>query len=375
VQPFGPSGSGTEPGAAAAQGASAQEGSVQGAQSPHPEARENGGVRRGPPGSGRFSLLLVEDDPAQAHALRELLGRRFEVQWAGDGETALQRARAEPPDLVLMDRYLPGLDGLGVFEALRRDARTEDVPVIFVSGDRDEGTVVRCLEMGAADYVHKPASPRELLARVDRSLRQVRQRRALQVLAQTDALTGLANFRSLLARMEDEFKRARRYHHPLAMVMLDLDHLKEINDRWGHDVGNRAILALARHLRVNLREVDFAARFGGDEFVILLPHQTAPEAAVFAERVRAGLRELRVPVASGAAEALVPSMSVGVAEHSEAAPKAGPEALLKAADEALYRAKAAGRDRLVLHRSVEALAVHGQAPDEARAASGAETRH
>ncbi|MCI0573653.1 MAG: diguanylate cyclase [Myxococcaceae bacterium] len=305
----------------------------------------------GPKGSGpggRFRVLLAEDDGVQALALQEYLGLRFRVAWVEDGEAALRSAKDAVPDLILMDLFLPGLDGVRVFEALKRDARTADIPVIFLSGDQDEGTVVRCLELGAADYVHKPAPPRELVARMERALRQTRRRRALQALARTDALTGLANFRALTARLDEEFKRAQRYRHALAVVMVDLDHLKAINDGWGHDVGNRAIVALARHLRANLRGVDFAARFGGDEFVLLLPHQTAEEAAVFAERVRAGLGELRVVVGDGCTESLGLSISVGVAEHTEAAPMPSAGALLKAADDALYRAKDAGRDRIVL---------------------------
>ena len=135
--------------------------------------------------------------------------------------------------------------------------RTETVPVIFLTGDADEATLEKCLEMGAVDFIHKPASSRELLARIDRAVRQSEQQRKLQVLAQTDALTGLANFRALSVRLEDEFKRAVRYGYALSVVVIDLDHLKAINDGMGHDVGNRAILSLATLMQGNLRESDF----------------------------------------------------------------------------------------------------------------------
>jgi diguanylate cyclase (GGDEF)-like protein len=187
------------------------------------------------------------------------------------------------------------------------------------------------------------------MARIDRALRQSEQQQRLHVLAQTDALTGLANFRALSMRLEDEFKRANRYQYPMSVVIIDLDHLKAINDGMGHDVGNRAILALASHLRTNLREVDFAARFGGDEFVALLPHQTAIEAAVFAERIRAGLRTVKVTRSDGRPAPFGLSVSVGIADHSVAHPRESTEALLKAADAALYEAKREGRDRVVVY--------------------------
>jgi len=126
------------------------------------------------------------------------------------------------------------------------------------------------------------------------------------------------------------------------VVMMDLDHLKPINDRLGHEVGNRAIVALARHLRDNLREVDYGARFGGDEFVALLPYQTPAEAEHFAQRLRNGLRERKISGADG----LRLTVSVGIAGHSPAHPQATAEALLNAADEALYLAKRQGRDRV-----------------------------
>ncbi len=297
----------------------------------------------------RALILVVEDDPATRDSLVELLSARFDVLGASDGQSGLVLARERRPDLVLLDRFLDSEDGLSVLDSLQHDKATEAVPVIFLTGDADESTLEKCLEMGAVDFVHKPASARELMARIDRALRQSEQQQRLHVLAQTDALTGLANFRALSMRLDDEFKRANRYQYPMSVVIIDLDHLKAINDGMGHDVGNRAILALASHLRTNLREVDFAARFGGDEFVALLPHQTAIEAAVFAERIRAGLRTVKVTRSDGRPAPFGLSVSVGIADHSVAHPRESTEALLKAADAALYEAKREGRDRVVVY--------------------------
>lgn len=298
--------------------------------------------------SGRSLLLVIEDDASVRESLMDLLASRFDVLAASDADAGVELAREHRPDLVLLDRFLPSGDGLMVLEALQREPRTEAVPVIFLTGDADEATLERCLELGAVDFIHKPASARELLARIDRALRQSEQQRRLQILAQTDALTGLANFRALTVRLEEEFRRATRYQYPLSVVIIDLDHLKAINDGLGHDVGNRAILALASQLKGNLRESDFAARFGGDEFVALLPHQTALEAAVFAERIRAGLRTVGVQKSDGRPAPFGLSVSVGIADHTLEGPKESTDVLLKAADAALYEAKREGRDRVVV---------------------------
>ncbi len=300
-------------------------------------------------GSQQALILIIEDDPGVRDSLCDLLVAKFEVITAPDGSAGVELARETQPDLILLDRFLPSGDGLAVLETLQGDARTDAVPVIFLTGDADEATLEKCLEMGAVDFIHKPASARELLARIDRALRQSEQQHRLRVLAQTDALTGLANFRSLTLRLEEEFRRASRYQYPLSVVVIDLDHLKAINDGMGHDVGNRAILALAGHLKSNLRESDFAARFGGDEFVALLPHQTALEAAAFAERIRAGLRNVTVQRSDGRPAPFGLSVSVGIADVSQSSPRESTEALLKAADAALYVAKREGRDRVVVY--------------------------
>jgi two-component system cell cycle response regulator len=298
----------------------------------------------------RAMVLVVDDDEATREGLRELLSPTYLVECAADGATALEIARECHPDLVVMDVYMPGNDGFTAFERMRKETRTEDIPVIFFSGPSTEVTV-RCLELGAADFMAKPVSPRELMARIDRAIREQRDRKALQSLAQTDALTGLANYRALSGRVEAEFHRALRYGSPLSMVTIDLDHLKGINDRWGHEAGNRAIVALARQLQANLRESDFAARFGGDEFVVLLPHQAPHEARVFAERLRTSLKNVDLRAPENPDDRLPLSISVGIAGHFRSSPKANFGELIKAADAALYEAKRRGRDQVVLFES------------------------
>jgi two-component system cell cycle response regulator len=300
------------------------------------------------PGEQRARVLLVEDDADSLSILCELLNSRYDVLCAQDGEQALAIAQSEQPDMMIADVYLPRMDGLALMEALRQDPRTHELPVVFLSGRREERLVVQCFERGAADFVAKPPSSRELFARIDRVVRESKRRAALEELAQTDALTGLANFRALSSRLIEEFKRAERYGHPLSAVMIDLDRLKQLNDRLGHREGNRAIAALGQQLRADLRQTDFAARYGGDEFLVLLPHHTADDAARFADRLRADVREVQLRDADGHPVDFPVTLSVGVAGHRPEAPLEGPEMLLHNADVALYEAKRRGRDQVVV---------------------------
>jgi two-component system, cell cycle response regulator len=283
---------------------------------------------------------VVDDDGSTRSALRDLLEDDFDVLAASDGSEAMALTQAHVPELVLADLSMPRLGGMGLLELLQSDPRTEDVPVVFLSAQDDARTVVNCFGHGAADFIPKPGRPAELRARLQRCLEQARRVTRLASLALTDALTGLNNYRAFQARMAEEFARAARYTAPLALLLVDLDALKLLNDRRGHEAGSAALSAVADVFREELREVDFAARFGGDEFVALLPHQTAAEAAVVAERLRARTEARPWPWP----EPLTVSIGVAAVESTHIAYDAA--ALLAAADAALYRCKRKGRNRV-----------------------------
>lgn len=308
------------------------------------------GTGRAAAGATRRSLarprvLVVDDDPELREMMTLVLEPAYEVLLAADGEASLAIAHAERPDLILMDQYMPRLDGLGALEKLRADPVTEDVPVILVSGRADESIRVRGLDLGAVDFLAKPFSEQELRARIDRTLRLVRSQSALRELAETDPLTGLANLRAFRARLDEEVKRARRYRTPLTCVMADMDHLKSINDQLGHAAGDLAIGAVARTLAEELREADFGARYGGDEFVLLLPHTGKEEGRVFAERLCTRLRNAPLSVAG---RRILLGASFGVAELRDASSEEAGDELVRAADAALYDAKHAGRGRVAV---------------------------
>jgi diguanylate cyclase (GGDEF)-like protein len=298
-----------------------------------------------PPGA-RPRVLVADDDPDARESMALLLGEDHEVLTAPDGLIAVEIARLEHPDVVLMDLFMPNLDGFQALDRIRSDPATSDIPVIFVSARGDDAVKVRSLDLGAVDYLQKPFSDRELRARLERTLRLVRSQTALREMAQTDALTGLANLRAFRARIQEEVKRATRYRTPLTCVMADMDHLKPVNDELGHAAGDRAIAAVASVIREELRETDFGARYGGDEFVVLLPHTSAEEGRIFAERVNTRLKETHLELA-GRRIPLGASFGVACLEGDGG----DPDALLRESDVALYQAKRAGRGRVVVAES------------------------
>jgi len=300
----------------------------------------------GPAPGARPRILVAEDNDDEREAIAAGLESDYEVAVVADGNQALASARLGIPDLVVLDLRLPGIDGLAVLDALRGDLNTAEVPVILLSGQADDATRVRALDLGAADFVQKPASLQELRARIERTLRLTRRQTHLRALAQTDALTGLANLRAFRSRLDDEVRRARRYGTSLTCIMADMDHLKPVNDAFGHGAGDRAIAAVAEVLRSQLRGTDMGARYGGDEFVLLLPHTSAGDGRILAERLCLRLATAELSVGDRKVSLRT---SFGVAELGpEAGTDDGAE-LVRHADEALYAAKRSGRGRVEIH--------------------------
>ena len=300
----------------------------------------------------RGTVLVADGDAESRAATTAQLSSHYEILGAGDAPSAHALAAASQPDAALFNLDLLDLAATGPTAPLprwRADERTAPIPVLVLGRPTNDEAHVACLARGAADFLQRPIDARVLVARVDRAVRDARERRSLEAAAQTDGLTGLANFRALAARLRQEMERARRYRTPLALAMIDLDHLKDVNDRLGHAAGNQVLAAFARRLTRSLRGTDFAARYGGDEFAVLLTHQTWREAAVFCERLRSSLvaRPLFSPRGDDAIDRPT-TISVGVAAHAPTTPRPSGEALLQAADAALYEAKRLGRNQVVI---------------------------
>jgi two-component system, cell cycle response regulator len=285
-------------------------------------------------------VLIIEDDADQAAVLAETLGEEgYAVERAATGADGLRRVDEVRPDLVLLDVRLPGQDGFEIAEQLRHAATTRDVPILFLSGADDLATRVRGARLDDVDFLTKPFSLAELLTRTHRALDQAAARRRLRAEAEHDELTGLGNLRLMRARMATERARFDRYGSPLALVVVDVDKLKQINDKHGHRAGDLALRSVADVLRRQIRETDLAVRYGGDEFVVLLPHTTLGEGRAFAHRTLVEIARLQPG-------GLPLTVSIGVAALSAPGAVETNADLLHRADLAAYRAKREGGNRV-----------------------------
>ena len=242
-----------------------------------------------------------------------------------------------------MDVRLPDRDGFSVASELARERRTATVPILFLSAAEDLATRVRSLRSEELDFLPKPFLLKELLARVQQSILRADNRNRLLHSTRIDELTGLGNVRMFEERLAAEAARVDRYHTPLTVVVMDLDKLKVINDTHGHATGSAVLRAVGEALRHAIRETDMAARYGGDEFVVLLPHTELAQGVAFAGRVLGNVRSLHP---SG----LSISVSIGVAAFDKGI-DGSLRHLFDRADKAAYRAKRDGGDRVHVDES------------------------
>jgi diguanylate cyclase (GGDEF)-like protein len=293
--------------------------------------------------------VFVADDSGLVRSMMRdhLMAAGYEVLEAEDGEEALTRIRATVPDVVLLDRDMPRLDGMGVLAAMQADETTAAIPVVFVTGRATASDLAEGLNLGAHDYVRKPVEAAELVARVRSALRTRRLRdelreRNLQLerMARTDVLTGMVGRRHGATVLADACTAAAASGAPLAVIAADIDHFKHVNDHHGHAAGDAVLRAAADVMRDGLVTGETAVRWGGEEFLLVLPGCEAPGALARAERLRRALAA--TPVDAGGRRHGV-TVSLGCAILS---PGETPEALVARADQALYAAKAAGRDRV-----------------------------
>jgi diguanylate cyclase (GGDEF)-like protein len=297
------------------------------------------------PYAPRPNLLIVDDQPIQIQALYRVFQDDCEVFMATDGEQALAHCRRTPPDLVLLDVIMPGMDGLAVCRALKQERATADVPVLFVTAQTDALDQALALEAGGVDFISKPVNPAVVRARVRTHLTLKAQADLLRNMAYLDGLTGIANRRAFDERLRSEWRRAQREGIPLAALLLDVDHFKRYNDRHGHQEGDACLRAIADTLStVPCRGHDLIARYGGEEFVCLLPGCALDGAIKKAECFLTAIDDLAIPHDDSPVSDHV-TVSIGAAVVMPD-PDGVPSTLLQSADAQLYRAKAAGRNRV-----------------------------
>jgi len=290
----------------------------------------------------RPRLLVVDDQPANVQLLYQAFAADHQVLMATGGEQALAVCHAKQPDLVLLDVEMPDMSGYEVCRLLKENAATRDIPVIFVTGHRDEAAETLCLDLGAADFISKPINPRIVRARVRTQLTVKAHADLLRQQAHLDGLTGVFNRRCFDERLTAEWSRAARSGAALSVVMVDVDFFKHFNDHYGHQAGDDCLRRVARALRATLhRPGDLVARYGGEEFACVLPDTDLAGAMKVANELSASVDAEQIEHARSAAAANV-SISLGVATlHPSSA--SGPAGLLRAADQQLYIAKSRGR--------------------------------
>jgi diguanylate cyclase (GGDEF)-like protein len=306
-------------------------------------------------------VLVVDDNRVNVGLLTGILQKRhYAVRNATDGQQALAVMRAAPPEIVLLDIRLPGMDGYEICRQMKADPRTKDIPVIFVSALDDGLDKARAFEVGGIDYVAKPFSSAEVVARVENQLKisrlqrhlaqknaeLERANRMLQSLSYVDALTGVPNRRHFDELLDQEWRRALRDESSMCVILIDVDLFKAFNDNYGHQSGDDCLKHVAVEVSGVLRRGgDLAARYGGEEFGVVLPATEAPGALVVAEDMRRRVEGLKVPHKGSPFK--VVTISLGV-KALRPGPQDTPETILAAADRALYRAKETGRNRVVM---------------------------
>lgn len=292
-------------------------------------------------------ILAVDDQPDNLELLCQILeDGGHTIILAHNGNEALVVARDELPDVILLDIQMPQMDGFQVCRALKEDETTKEIPIIFLTAQTGEQNIVKGLDLGAYDYITKPFNERELISRVSVMLRIRTAEKKMEKMALTDALTGLYNRRFLYQRFEEEISRAKRNQHALSCLMLDIDYFKAVNDRHGHVFGDYVLKEVARILKENLRGYDALVRFGGEEFVVLLPGAELSNAEIVAQKIREKIEAHDFQ--DGEISEKI-TISVGVFGCAPTAISDKAEKYIKHADEALYAAKEGGRNKVVVY--------------------------
>ncbi len=306
-------------------------------------------------------ILVIDDSRTQLDWLVEVLEKEgYEVRTAIDGRDAIRKVRTESPDLVLLDMVLPDMSGLEVLRLIKPADESQFLPVIIQSSKSDVESKVEGLRIGAHDFLVKPFAEQELVARCANMLKlkslQERLREARKQLEEqsiTDGLTGLKNRRFFDERLHEEFKRAQRYGDTLSLIMIDLDHFKDVNDRHGHPAGDVVLREAAALIRASIRDPDICARYGGEEFAVILPKTHMTGALAVAERIWKELGNKEYLVAANGTPTprkVRVSASLGIAFYPSKDISSG-DLLVRFADQALYNAKRGGRNSICLYQA------------------------
>ena len=308
---------------------------------------------------GADTVMIVDDTPASLKLLTDtLVSEGYRVRPLNNGELAIRSARMEPPDLILLDVRMPGLDGFEVCRQLREDKDLGAIPVIFISAATDVEDKVAAFRAGGVDYITKPFRREEVLARVTTHMELFKTRQelarlnealkeaneALKRASETDGLLSIANRPCFDRVLDREWRASMRNGTPLSLLMIDVDHFKLYNDAFGHLAGDGCLKAIAEAVSgATQRSTDLVARYGGEELAIVLPGTPLEGALTVAHEVEARLRDAGIAHTEAAGGRV--TVSIGVATRI-AGHGMNQADLIEASDRALYTAKAKGRNRI-----------------------------
>ena len=312
----------------------------------------------------RTIILVVDDSPENVTLLSRILKMNgYDIQVADNGAQAIESAKKWLPDLILLDINMPVMDGFEACARLNADERTRGIPVIFISALDNLEDKVKAFQSGGVDYILKPFEYEEIQARVEthlvirrlrvqleeanqqlaaRVVELTRLNNEIQRLANEDVLTGCFNRRHFMEVATQEIQRSRRYKHSLSFLMLDIDHFKGFNDRYGHQVGDQLLCHLVSLCQDQLRTADTLGRYGGEEFVALMPETDRDGAWDVSERLRAEIEKMKINTLEGK---LSITVSMGLTSLESGFDETQTlDTLIRSADKALFAAKDAGRN-------------------------------
>ena len=290
------------------------------------------------------SVLIVDDEVLNITALTNILNEEYTVYVTKEGEKAMQLAYDVKPDVILLDIVMPGISGFEVITGLKENEATQNIPVIFVTGLKENEDEELGLTLGAADYITKPFNESIVKLRVGNQIKMINQVRTIERLSITDALTNTSNRRHFDIRLKQEWLRSQRDGTSVSLMFLDIDNFKNVNDRYGHLFGDKILKNVADNIKHCLkRSLDVAARWGGEEFAVLLTNTPMSGALYLADEIRKTV-EKRV-VQSDELKDVYVTISIGV---NSLVPKADSSLydFIDKTDKSLYKAKKTGKNRV-----------------------------
>lgn len=309
-------------------------------------------------------ILIVDDSRVEIKIMRKFLGTEYDIIEAVDGQSAIKMATATMPDLILLDIVMPGMDGFSVCKVLKSQPTTADIPVLFITAVSNSQDIVKGFEVGGQDYITKPFYSQELCARIKVHLDLKKSREVLLGYAKelemkneelnglmvriendamTDYLTGLANRRHMMQRIKAEASVIKRTNGKALFILADIDDFKMVNDTYGHDCGDSVIKGIADMLKSTMREEDVIARWGGEEFLLLIPGTDLEYGKIIAERIR---KVVEVALFCYQEKTFSVTLTLGIAELDR---YLGVEASIRKVDEALYKGKNMSKNCVIIY--------------------------